>query len=377
MNKQNGSALQNRSTGGMTGCRVLVSALAVCLLLSDMAASGKFGASAMHIMEGYLPAGWCIAWGALCIPFLVAGAVSLKRKIAYQGRVKLLIALCAAFVFIISSLKIPSVTGSCSHATGTGLGAILFGPSIMSVLGIIVLLFQAILLAHGGLTTLGANTFSMAIFGPFVSYGLFRLLKKCKAPMGLAVFLSATIGDMATYCLTSVQLAAAYPGDNFWASFGKFIAVFAPTQVPIAIAEGILTVIVYNVIQKNCAKELKELSGITVSNPGRGKLWARNLVLAFGVVLLVTIPLMLLGNSEFGGSDDAGSTVVEEINGGYTPWFESFWEPPSGEIESLLFCVQSAIGAGICGFVLGRISRKTKAETVSAPTDSEPSETSD
>jgi len=74
---------------------------------------------------------------------------------------------------------------------------------------------------------------------------------------------------------------------------------------------------------------------------------------------------------------DAGSTVVEEINGGYTPWFESFWEPPSGEIESLLFCVQSAIGAGICGFVLGRISRKPKAETVSAPTDSEPSETSD
>ncbi len=366
MNKHNGSALQNRSTGSMTGCRVLVSVLAVCLLLSDMAANGTFGASAMHIMEGYLPAGWCIAWGALCIPFLVAGAVSLKRKIAYQGRVKLLIALCAAFVFIISSLKIPSVTGSCSHATGTGLGAILFGPSIMSVLGIIVLLFQAILLAHGGLTTLGANTFSMAIFGPFVSYGLFRLLKKCKAPMGLAVFLSATIGDMATYCLTSVQLAAAYPGDNFWASFGKFIAVFAPTQVPIAIAEGILTVIVYNVIQKNCAKELKELSGITVSNPGRGKLWARNLVLALGVVLLVTVPLMLLGNSEFGGSDDAGSTVVEEINGGYTPWFESFWEPPSGEIESLLFCVQSAIGAGICGFVLGRISRKSKSEDVPA-----------
>lgn len=366
MNKHNGSALQNRSTGSMTGCRVLVSVLAVCLLLSDMAANGTFGASAMHIMEGYLPAGWCIAWGALCIPFLVAGAVSLKRKIAYQGRVKLLIALCAAFVFIISSLKIPSVTGSCSHATGTGLGAILFGPSIMSVLGIIVLLFQAILLAHGGLTTLGANTFSMAIFGPFVSYGLFRLLKKCKAPMGLAVFLSATIGDMATYCLTSVQLAAAYPGDNFWASFGKFIAVFAPTQVPIAIAEGILTVIVYNVIQKNCAKELKELSGITVSNPGRGKLWARNLVLALGVVLLVTVPLMLLGNSEFGGSDDAGSTVVEEINGGYTPWFESFWEPPSGEIESLLFCVQSAIGAGICGFVLGRISRKSKSEGVPA-----------
>ena len=351
---------------------LLKASIAIAVLFAIAPAS-----NAMHIMEGYLQATFCIAWGVICLPFIVAGFFSIQKTLKQNRKTLILLAMSGAFVFVISSLKIPSVTGSCSHATGTGLGAILFGPSIMSVLGIIVLLFQAILLAHGGLTTLGANTFSMAIFGPFVSYGLFRLLKKCKAPMGLAVFLSATIGDMATYCLTSVQLAAAYPGDNFWASFGKFIAVFAPTQVPIAIAEGILTVIVYNVIQKNCAKELKELSGITVSNPGRGKLWARNLVLAFGVVLLVTIPLMLLGNSEFGGSDDAGSTVVEEINGGYTPWFESFWEPPSGEIESLLFCVQSAIGAGICGFVLGRISRKPKAETVSAPTDSEPSETSD
>lgn len=151
-----------------------------------------------------------------------------EKKIAYNGRVKLLIALCAAFVFIISSLKIPSVTGSCSHPTGTGLGAILFGPSIMSILGVIVLIFQAILLAHGGLTTLGANTFSMAIFGPFVAYGIFKLMKKCKAPNALAVFLAATVGDMATYVLTSVQLAAAYPGDSFWTSFGKFIAVLRP-----------------------------------------------------------------------------------------------------------------------------------------------------
>ena len=58
---------------------------------------------------------------------------------------------------MISSLKIPSVTGSCSHMTGTGLGAILFGPSAVSILGIIVLVFQAVLLAHGGLTTLGGE----------------------------------------------------------------------------------------------------------------------------------------------------------------------------------------------------------------------------
>lgn len=62
--------------------------------------------------------------------------------------------------------------------TGTGLGAILFGPASVSVLGVIVLLFQALLLAHGGLTTLGANTFSMAIAGPVVSLEFINYVRK-------------------------------------------------------------------------------------------------------------------------------------------------------------------------------------------------------
>ena len=64
----------------------------------------------------------------------------------------------------------PSVTGSCSHPTGTGLGAVLFGPAAVSVLAAIVLVFQALLLAHGGITTLGANDFSMGIVGPFAAW---------------------------------------------------------------------------------------------------------------------------------------------------------------------------------------------------------------
>ncbi len=343
---------------------VLVAVLSCCLLIPGLC----MPVFAMHIMEGYLPLNWCIIWGVLCIPFLVAGAVSLKRKIAYDGKVKLLIALSAAFVFVISSLKLPSVAGSCSHATGTGLGAILFGPSMMSILGIIVLLFQAILLAHGGLTTLGANTFSMAILGPFVSYGLYKLLQKCKAPQAVCVFVAATVGDLSTYALTSIQLAAAYPGENFWGSFGKFVLVFLPTQLPIAIAEGILSVIVYGVIEKNCGKELKALAVLKEIRPNRHKLWLQNLLLTIGTVLLVTIPLALLGgNAEFGGTDDAASGVIEEITGGYSTWFDSVWTPPSGEIESLLFCVQAAIGAGVCGFALGRIGKSSSKECKETP----------
>ena len=150
------------------------------LLRASIALAAVFAvapaSNAMHIMEGYLPAGYCVAWGLVCLPFLIAGFFSLKNKVKENRRNLTLIAMSGAFIFVISSLKIPSVTGSCSHMTGTGLGAVLFGPASVSVLGIIVLIFQAVLLAHGGLTTLGANTFSMAIAGPLVSFGILSLI---------------------------------------------------------------------------------------------------------------------------------------------------------------------------------------------------------
>ena len=115
-------------------------------------------ANAMHIMEGYLPLGFCVAWGVISIPFLVKGFFSIQKKLQENRKNITILAMSGAFIFVISSLKIPSVTGSCSHMTGTGLGAILFGPSAVGILGMGVLIFQAILLAHGGLTSLGANT---------------------------------------------------------------------------------------------------------------------------------------------------------------------------------------------------------------------------
>lgn len=203
-------------------------------------------ANAMHIMEGYLPPKYCIMWGVISLPFLIVGYFSLKKTLSNNRKSITIIAMAGAFIFVLSSLKIPSVTGSCSHMTGTGLGAILFGASSVSILGIIVLIFQAVLLAHGGLTTLGANTFSMAIAGPLLSYGIYKLCQKLKFNKHVGVFLAASIGDLFTYCVTSFQLALAYPSPNggVAASAVKFLSVFAPTQVPLAIIEGILSVVI-------------------------------------------------------------------------------------------------------------------------------------
>ena len=223
-------------------------------LLAAVLALLTIPANAMHIAEGYLPAGWCVVWGAVCVPFVAAGFLSIKKKVEMAPRAKILLAMCGAFAFVLSALKLPSFTGSCSHPTGVGLGAILFGPMTMAVLGLIVLLFQALLLAHGGLTTLGANTFSMAIAGPIVSWAVYKLLRKANAPAAVvAVFAAAALGDLFTYVVTSVQLGVVNGG------IGKFLMVFAVTQIPLAIAEGLLTVVVFNVLEKYSREELHAL----------------------------------------------------------------------------------------------------------------------
>jgi len=218
-------------------------------------------AYAMHIMEGYLPPGWAIFWWVVALPFFALGLRSLTHITKSTPELKLLLALSGAFTFVLSALKIPSVTGSCSHPTGTGLGAVLFGPLAMSVLGSLVLLFQALLLAHGGLTTLGANAFSMAIVGPFVAFWIYRLVMH-SGQQRLAIFLASALADLTTYVVTSVQLALAFPAatGGFMASFVKFAGIFAITQVPLAISEGFLTVLVWNWLSNYGRQELEMLN---------------------------------------------------------------------------------------------------------------------
>lgn len=217
--------------------------------------------SAMHIMEGYLQPQYCILWGLVCIPFIIGGFISIKKILDNNRKVLMILVMAGAFAFVLSSLKIPSVTGSSSHPTGTELGAILFGPWVMSVLGVIVLLFQAVLLAHGGITTLGANTFSMAIAGPFLAYGIYKLGEKLKTPKTVSVFLAACVGDLFTYIITSFQLALAHPSavNGIGGSFIEFFSIFAVTQVPLAIIEGLVTVAVIKGLETFAEPELNAL----------------------------------------------------------------------------------------------------------------------
>ena len=103
------------------------------------------------------------------------------------------------------------------------------------------------------------------------------------------------------------------------------------------------------------------------------------IILLVIVALMIVVPLFALKGAEFGGSDDAGSEMISEIQGEeYEPWFTPVLETAlggelPGEIESLIFCVQTGIGVGIVAFVMGRlVERKKWQDKLSPNTTTEP-----
>lgn len=213
----------------------------LCLLQSALA---------MHIAEGFLPVGWSLFWTGVMVPIVAVALKRTRKQLKGDTSKRYLFGVMVAFAFTLSSLKMPSVMGSSSHPTGVGLGAVLLGPSAMVLIGLVVLIFQTLLLAHGGITTLGANSFTMAFFGPVISYFVYKGLSKVGASKNLCIFFAATLGNWATYIATSAQLALAFPdpASGFVGALVKFLGVFAVTQVPIAIVEGLLTVAVFHYI---------------------------------------------------------------------------------------------------------------------------------
>ncbi|MGY1773433.1 energy-coupling factor ABC transporter permease [Blastococcus sp. SYSU D00813] len=215
----------------------------------------------MHIAEGFLPPLHAVGWTVAAAPFVVHGARAVVKEVRERPENTLLLGAAGAFTFVLSAIKLPSVTGSSSHPTGTGAGAVLFRPPVMALLGTVVLLFQALLLAHGGLTTLGANAFSMAVVGPWAGYAAYRLTRSLGGGLLPGVFVAMVVADLSTYVTTALQLALAHPdaGSGLVGSVAKFLGVFALTQVPLAIGEGLLGVLLFRVLTTNARPELERL----------------------------------------------------------------------------------------------------------------------
>ena len=219
----------------LTAYGLLLTAYGILLTVSD--------AHAMHISEGILPFSWAALWSLLAVPFVAYGLYRLRKLSAVDLSFKPLVGLMAAVVFIISCMPIPVPTaGSCSHPCGTAISGILVGPAISILVAAVALLIQALFLAHGGLSTWGANILSMGVMGSFAGFWTFKALRSMKINLAVSGFVAGLLADWATYFTTSIELASGIKGDSaFMPLFWKILIAFIPTQLPLGILEGAMT----------------------------------------------------------------------------------------------------------------------------------------
>ncbi len=215
----------------------------------------------MHISDGILPLTWCAFWYVLCIPFWVLGVREIKKKWMENPKYLPMLAMMGAAVFVISVWHIPvPVTGSCSHPVGTPMAAIIVGPFATVVISSIALFFQAFL-GHGGITTLGANTFSMGIVGTFTGYATYVILRK-KTSLWFAAGMAGFIGDMMTYVTSALELALGLNPHSVLIHWWMYFMGYGPTQIPLAIGEFAFTAGVVNYIAEKRPDILKVPGGV-------------------------------------------------------------------------------------------------------------------
>ena len=204
----------------------------------------------MHLSEGLLPLPWVAGTTAVAVPLVAVGARQIAAKAKREPTFRPLLGLAGAAVFAISALPIPvPIAGTCAHPTGVGIACILLGglPSVAVVA--VVLAIQALLMAHGGITTWGANTLNMGVLGVLAAFAAFWLLRRSGVPLWIGALAAGFVGDLATYAGTAGVMGLALHGDRSAATVtGTIFAAFLPTQIPLAVFEAILTAAVVQFI---------------------------------------------------------------------------------------------------------------------------------
>jgi len=231
----------------------------------------------MHITEGILPPKWAIFWVVMVMPFVVIGTLKLKKYKKEVPGFLPLVGLVGAAVFVFSCFPIPVVglNGmATAHPAGTGMSAMLLGPFVSVVIAGIALFIQALFLAHGGLTTLGVNIFSMGVLGSFSGYFAFRFAQKMGLKLFWCGFAAGVVSDLFTYMGTSIGLGLlVFEGGeslpiaimhSVKAMLEIFVVFMATSQGPLCIAEGIVVGFAISYVSKVRPSILQSLKVVKV-----------------------------------------------------------------------------------------------------------------
>ena len=166
----------------------------------------------MHIPDGYLGPQTYVLFDVVMVPIWVTAARKAKRTL--KAKQIPLMALGAAFSFVIMMFNVPVIGGSTGHAVGATLIAILLGPWAACIAVSIALVIQALVFGDGGITAIGANCINMAVIMPFVGFYLYRLIAgdapgrgRRIAAAGVASYVAIVAAAIAGSCQASSAVA--------------------------------------------------------------------------------------------------------------------------------------------------------------------------
>ena len=220
------------------------------------------GTTAMHIPDGYLSPSTSIVLFLLVLPFWVIGVRKIRQTM--NARSVPLIALVAAFSFVIMMFNIPLPGGTTGHAVGAALAAIVLGPEVATIAISIALIIQALFFGDGGILAIGANSFNMAVVAPYVSYAVYRAISRNSAltsarrVVGAALggWIGLTVAALFAGIMFGLQplLFHAADGTPLYAPYPLAVAVPAMVLPHLAVAsvvEGLLTALVVAYLQRS------------------------------------------------------------------------------------------------------------------------------
>jgi cobalt/nickel transport system permease protein len=283
--------------------------------------------TAMHIPDGYLSPVTSAIMLLLVLPFWVIGIRRLRETMSARNIP--LIALMAAFSFVIMMFNVPLPGGTSGHAVGATLAAILLGPEVATIAVSIALVIQAVFFGDGGILAIGANCFNMAVIVPYVGYAVYQLFSRGQ-PIGskrrlagafLGGWSGLTLGAFFAGIEFGIQplLFKAADGTPLYAPYPLALAVPAmvvPHMLVASVVEGLATALVLVFLQRSNAVVLETADKITPAQAGAGALSLRGLWIGLIVLALIS-PIGLLAPGTAWG--EWGTQELTQLGLGFIP----------------------------------------------------------
>ncbi len=316
----------------------------------------------MHIPDGYLSPTTSLVMFILVFPFWMRGVQKLRRTV--NAKNVPLIALVAAFSFVIMMFNVPLPGGTTGHAVGGALAAIVLGPEIATIAISIALVIQAFFFGDGGILAIGANCFNMAVVLPYVGYYIYRAvagnssIKSRRRPLGAALggWVGLTVAAFFAGVEFGIQplLFHSANGTPLYAPYPLSVAIPAmviPHLLVASVIEGLLSALVVAYLQRTnqAALQLDSDAGRAAEAGGLRK-W-RAAWMALILVALAT-PLGLLAPGTAWG--EWGSKQLAELGLKFIPEgllkLEGLWGAPMARYEV------PALGNARLGYILSAVS---------------------